>query len=484
MPPVVSLASLPGPPAWPVVGNLPQLGMSSMHERLQAWAHVHGPAYRVRLGPRDALVVTRAGVIAGLLRDRPAGWSRLRSMQRAIQEIGGGGVFSAEGDDWRRQRKLVMAAFDPGHLKRYFVSLARVAQRLRGVLSAAATSGEPVDLQRVLMRFTVDVTAGLAFGIDVNTQENAENAVQAHLDKVFPMLMRRIFAPVPWWRYVRLPSDREFDRHLVALHALVAGFIGDARERMAREPTLREHPSNLLEALIAARDDQGQPLSEQALVGNVLTVLLAGEDTTANTLCWTLYLLHAHRACWQELVAQVDAALEGTDVPLDFETARQLSVAEECVNEAMRLHPVAPLLLLQCNGDTQVEGVHLPRGTVVICVMRAEAVDPRLAADAAQFNPRRWRGAATAFPAHGDEGQRQLLKSSMPFGAGPRLCPGRYLAMLEMKMVLATIARNFELVEVRTPDGAPPRERLAFTMYPQGLQMRLAHRGAGPGRHR
>src|SRR5678816_1912721 len=177
------------------------------------------------MGRRETLVVARKDLIAQILRDRPDGWRRLQSMQDIIREMGSHGLFSAEGDDWRRQRKLVMAAFDPGHLKRYFPSLVRVTGRLLKRLDAAADSGEILDLQTVLMRYTVDVTAGLAFGIDMNTQEQPEDALQGHLDKVFPMLMRRIFAPFPWWRYMRLPSDRAFDRHLEKVHEAVRGFV-------------------------------------------------------------------------------------------------------------------------------------------------------------------------------------------------------------------------------------------------------------------
>ena len=106
-------------------------------------------------------------------------------------------------------------------------------------------------------------------------------------------------------------------------------------------------------------------------------------------------------------------------------------------------------------------------------VATSGAVDAGIAADAAKFRPSRWRAGAGDGAAAGD---RQLTAASMPFGAGPRVCPGRYLALLEMRMVLATVARNYELVEVGTEDGAPPRERLDFTMSPVGLRMKLRAR--------
>lgn len=474
------ISELGGPRAWPLLGNLPQLDMPRMHAQLEGWAHAYGPLYRFRLGTRDAVVVSRTDIIAAIMRDRPDGWRRMRWMQTVIREAGSHGLFSAEGDDWRRQRRLVMAAFDPGHLKRYFPSLAQVTGRFRERLDAAARTGEVIDLQALLTRYTVDVTAGLAFGIDINTQQHPDNPLQEHLAKIFPMVMRRINAPFPWWHYVRLPSDREFDRHLAQVHEAVRGFVEAARRRMELDPQLREQPTNLIEALVAVRDEGGGGLSEQDLLGNVLTVLLAGEDTTANTLGWMLYLLSSHRETWNQLVADVDLALGIEQIPSSFDVARGLELVEQCANEAMRLRPVAPLIFLENIAETRLDGVRLPPDTLVMCVMRPGAVDVNLAADAAEFRPARWRDVASrttatdqldiAAPARG------LLKASMPFGAGPRLCPGRYLAMLEMKMVVATLARNFELVEVATEDGRPPQERLAFTMFAWNLKMRIAVR--------
>ena len=470
------LTSLPGPAAWPLVGNMFQFDLAAMHLQLERWAAIHGPAYRMRLGRRDSLVLSRSETIAAMLRERPGKWRRLSTMESVIREVGAHGLFSAEGDEWRRQRKLVMSAFDPAHLKRYFTSMTRVTERLRTRLDRAARDAEAVDLQKLLMQYTVDVTAGLAFGIDMNTLENPDAAIQADLDQVFPMVMKRIFAPFPWWRYLRLPSDRNFDRHLEKVHEAIRGFIRATRDRMAVDADLAAHPNNLLEALVAARDDKGGGLTEADLAGNVLTVLLAGEDTTANTLTWTLHLLHSHRDAWNDLVASVDSALGDDPVPGTFDIARGLDVIEDCVNESMRLKPVAPLALLENNEDVVLDGISLPRGSMVMCLMRCDSVSPSAAVDAASFRPARWRDAREASQQAAGDASKGLLRSSMPFGAGPRMCPGRYLAMLEMKMVLSTIARNFDLIDVGTKGGGEPPERLAFTMFPVGLQLRIKPR--------
>lgn len=463
--PLRSVAALPGPRGWPLIGNLLQFDLPRLHRQFEDWADRHGPTYRLRLGRREVLVISDAETIAALLRDRPDTWRRMRPIEAVIREAGGHGVFSAEGDDWRRQRRLVMSAFDPGHLKRFYPSLQRVTERLMASWREAARRGEAIDLQASLMRYTVDVTTGLAFGVDLNTIDTP-HPLQEHLDKLFPMLFRRVNLPFPYWHYLRLPIDREYDRHLRRVHEAVRGFVQAARQRLQDEPTRRERPTDLLEAMLAARDADGSALTEEEVAGNVLTVLLAGEDTTANTLGWAIWLLHEHPDDWRALVAEVDAALGEARLPPSFDAARGLASIEASVGEAMRLKPVAPLLFMEAIRETSLAGFRLPPGAVVFCLMRRAALDARLAEDVADFRPGRWQ----------DGADRAVQKASMPFGAGPRLCPGRYLALLEMKMVLGMLARNFELLDVGPEGGGAPGERMAFTMFPVGLKMRLAER--------
>lgn len=319
--PLRSVAALPGPRGWPLIGNLLQFDLPRLHRQFEDWADRHGPTYRLRLGRREVLVISDAETIAALLRDRPDTWRRMRPIEAVIREAGGHGVFSAEGDDWRRQRRLVMSAFDPGHLKRFYPSLQRVTERLMASWREAARRGEAIDLQASLMRYTVDVTTGLAFGVDLNTIDTP-HPLQEHLDKLFPMLFRRVNLPFPYWHYLRLPIDREYDRHLRRVHEAVRGFVQAARQRLQDEPTRRERPTDLLEAMLAARDADGSALTEEEVAGNVLTVLLAGEDTTANTLGWAIWLLHEHPDDWRALVAEVDAALGEARLPPSFDAAR------------------------------------------------------------------------------------------------------------------------------------------------------------------
>ncbi len=175
----------------------------------------------------------------------PTAFGAPRQLEIVGQEMGLlPGLFSVHGDTWRRQRRMVMSAFDPTHVKAYFPSLLRVTQRLQGRWSKAAATRESVDLQADLMRFTVDAIAGLAFGAEINTLESDEEVIQHHLDKIFPALFKRIFFPIPYWRYVKLPSDRSLDRSMVEVNSAIAGFITRAREScMATRPDAPTRPT-------------------------------------------------------------------------------------------------------------------------------------------------------------------------------------------------------------------------------------------------
>ncbi len=467
------LADLPGPRGWPVLGNLPQIKAAEFHLQLERWAHEYGRWFQLRMADRHVLVMADHEAVASMLRDRPDGFRRTERLEAVGLEMGlKGGLFGVNGEVWKRQRRMVMAAFDPGHVKAYYPSLVRCGVRLAGRWARAARADSTIDLQADLMRFTVDAIAGLAFGTDVNTLESDHDIIQRHLDKIFPKLFTRIMSAVPYWRWFKLPSDRELERALVAVNAAIDGFIASARQRLAADPARAQSPQNLLEAMVVAADKPDSGIDDDQVAGNVLTMLLAGEDTTANTLAWCVWLLKEHPAALQRASTEVRAVMAGGG-PVTLEQLAQLDFVEACMNETMRLKPVAPQLPLQALKDTVLGDVAVPAGTVVIGLLRHDSVDDAFVPNGRAFKPERWLGEDGL---HATSAKR----ISMPFGAGPRMCPGRYLALQEMKMVLLTLLNDFDIVSVGTADGHEPAERQMFAMAPVGLQMRLQpRRGTG-----
>jgi cytochrome P450 len=243
---------------------------------------------------------------------------------------------------------------------------------------------------------------------------------------------------------------------------------------MQANPGLRTHPENLLEAMLAAADEEGSGIDDEQVAGNVFTMLLAGEDTTANTLAWMVDLLWRNPAALAratEEVRRVIAFSATADFEASMDQLAELDFVEACIHETMRLKPVAPVIGLQALRDTVVGDVQVQKDTVIINVMRSDSVSDSHTPRAASFEPQRWLEEGTA-----SAGATSPKRTSMPFGAGPRICPGRYMAMLEMKLAMAVLLSRFDIQMVDTADGLPAREKLNLAMAPVGLRMRLKPR--------
>jgi cytochrome P450 len=320
------------------------------------------------------------------------------------------------------------------------------------------------------MRFTVDVTSGLAFGTDLNTLEDQGDVIQQHLNKVFPMLARRVFAPFPYWRWLRLPADREVDAAMKVVLALVNRLVREARARVASNREGSASPGNFLDAVVATQGDDAAAFTDAEIVGNTLTLLLAGEDTTANSLAWMMHLMTKHPEVQLKMQKEVDAVLgDAVRVP-DYARTEALRYIEAVAHETMRVLPVAPLQGAEPNEDTIIGDVRVPKGTSIYLLAARAATMSENFSHAESFQPERWLE-------HGPHASRgHNTHAFVPFGAGPRFCPGRHLAMLEIKMVAAMLCRNFE---VSTFPGAPAAEEVfSFTMMPKNLSVALRYRQA------
>ncbi|MBX9609130.1 MAG: cytochrome P450 [Gammaproteobacteria bacterium] len=462
------IADMPAPKGLPLFGNLFEIDLNHFHQVLERWADQLGPVYSFAIGPRRMVALADPEAMKRMFRERPDTFRRTRRLADALAEMRFTGVFSAEGETWRRQRKLVAMALNTAHLKSFYPSMRTTTERLLARWQRAARDGADVDLCADLMRYTVDVTTQLAFGIDFNTLETEGPVIQQKLDKVFPVLNSRINAVFPYWRHFRLPRDRQLDAALADIQVRVNAIIADVRARMAADPALYEAPTNFLEAIIAAKEAEGIEFSDDDIYGNVCTLLLAGEDTTANTIAWAVNFFIEQPALFARARAEADAVLGDSPVATDVDKAGDLPFIEAFYNETMRLKPVAPINAMEPLEDVELMGYRIPRGTVIMMLTRHMATDEARFGHAKTFDPDRWlREAPVAGCPHD-------TSAYVPFGTGPRFCPGRNLALLEIRTVLSMLCRNFD---VRLAPGTPPvEEHLAFTMMPRNLTVRLTAR--------
>ena len=464
--PIRDYLDLPGPRPWPVIGNLGQFDRRSFHRSMEEGVARWGPMFRIRYGQLRAMVISDPALMQVLLKDRPQNWQRGSRLSKLLSSLGPRGVFSAEGEDWRRQRKLVTRGLNPEVIRKFHPQLAELCQRLVRRWSEAATAANTPDLMRDIKALTLDVTVALAMGEDVNTLEHADNPLPMDIHRLFERIGARLRTPVPYWNWFKLPVDRAADAAAARVQTAANGFVARTRERLNAQPALRERPSNLMEAFVAARDEADSGVTDTDVIGNAMTMVFAGEDTTSSTLCWAVLLLAQHPKVAEKLAAEVDAVLGERRVPPDTACLEQLPYTEAVVHEVLRLKPAAPMMALESTQERIVGGVRVPAGVLVMMPMREPALRPETFEAPTEFRPERWLGQLDV----ASDSQRRMT----PFGAGPRMCPGRYLALVEAKTVLASIVRNFTLKP--SDDTRPVIELYTFTMNPSHLPVRLAPR--------
>lgn len=464
---LVTIESLPTPRGgWPLLGHALALDIPRMHRQFLEWANECGPRFRLRLGPRLGVVLTDPETIQKVLRNRPDAITRSAPVEPVFRELGIHGVFSSEGKEWRPQRRLAMRALSHRQLSTIFSTLETVAERLVLRWRRHAESGAVVDIQDDFMRFTVDVTTTLAFGRDMNTIEGTEGEIiQRHLEQIFPLLIQRLTALIPYWRVFRLPRDRRVDRAIAAVRAWIAEVIAETRAALEADPERAENPANFLESMLTAKDADGEPFSDELIAGNALTMLLAGEDTTANSLAWAVHELADCPEAVAALRAEADEHLGDEPFPRSTAVANQLRYADAVTQETLRLRSVAPLIILTAREDVVIDDLAIAAGTTLFCVANAAGLSEDHVAGAERFRPERWLE---------DDIEAYKQVGHVPFGSGPRICPGRSLALLEMRLVLAALYKNFDVERVGGRDQVA--ENFSFTMEPEGLRVRLRER--------
>jgi len=210
----LQIAQLPGPPGLPLVGNLLQLSTEKLHQIFEQWSEQYGPIYKIKLGSRPVVILTGPESIQYVLKNRPEKFRRLAKMDDVMREVGVVGIFNSEGEDWKRQRKLVSQALNVTHLKTFFPDMVNITANLLNRWNRLSGDDSSIEIKSELMRFTVDVTSRLAFGYNMNTIGKKEDVIQQHLEVIFPALFTRTNNPVPYWRFFKLPADRKLEKSL------------------------------------------------------------------------------------------------------------------------------------------------------------------------------------------------------------------------------------------------------------------------------
>ncbi len=463
-----TIKDLPNPKRKAIVGHLPDFKKENRHEIIENWVKEVGDLFQISLMGKKFIVSADHDFNHEILKSRPNGFRRFSKIAEIMEEMGIYGVFAAEGNEWKQQRKITSEALSLKNVKGFLPIISQMTERLMQRWEKAAQNNMVVDIQKDMTLFTVDVTTSIAFGYDTNTLEKGRDDLQDHLEKIFPMINDRITAPLPLWRYIKGKKDKELDDSLVLLQKTVNDFIHISKEKLAKNPDLKENPSNFLEALLVEQEKDSN-FSDNDVFGNVFTILLAGEDTTSNSISWALYYLASHPEVFEKVRKEADEVLGDALFPTTNEEITQLKYTEFVAHETIRLKSVAPTLLFQPLEDTVVQGLSIEKGQTILLQTKVAQTEEKNFERAEEFLPERWNR-STGCPFHGTHNP-DTIKS---FGGGSRYCPGRNLAIYEIKMAVAMIAKNFDLSFAGKSTDV--KEFFAFTMYPKNLLVKLKKR--------
>jgi cytochrome P450 len=429
------LATAPGPRGLPLVGSLFDLARDPL-EFVTATSRTFGGIARYRIGPETVFLLTDPDAIQALLVD---GRDVCKDHVTAgLARILGTGLLTAEGDLWKRQRKLAAPSFQPRHLATYADAMVDATSSALG----GWADGER-DLHADFTAITLDIVLRTLFGASV-VDGDAVGHAMADFMEAFEEELRS-------WRRLLPPAfstagRRRIDRAREALHVVVDRVIGERKADGGGD--------ELLSRLLAARDEDGNAMSDAQLRDEVLTLFLAGHETTALTLSYAAHLLALHPDQQALVRAELAAELGGrrptvADLP-------RLKRVDAVVRESMRLYPPAWLVGRTPTKDLVIQGVSMPAGSQVLASQWVVHRDPRFWRDADQFRPERWlSGETAALPRF----------AFFPFGGGPRVCIGNHFASMEAALVLATVLQRFSLAAA---PGFELELMPAVTLRPRG----------------
>lgn len=410
----------PGPSGYPVIGNLIPFLRNPLALFTQC-AREYGDIVRLHFPGTEVYLLHHPDHIEYVLRGEPQHFIKDK-LTRRLSNLLGQGLLTSEGEFWRRQRRLAQPAFQPSHIHHYGTVMTMYTERMLHNWH----EGQPRDIHQDMMRLTLDIAAKTLFDSDIAADANdVSTALEAVM--AYDMGLSTWFLPDGW---APTRAAFRFRRAVRTLDQIIYRIIQQHRSR--------EHTSaDLLSRLLAARYEDGSQMTDRQLRDEVMTLLLAGHETTALALsyCWDLIARSPRTA--QALVAEWAQVLDGrTPTAADIPRLRYTTWV---VRESMRLYPPAWGIGREAVTDCTIGEYHVPKGTQIYLNQWVVHRDPRWFDEPEVFQPERWDNDLVTRLPHG---------VYFPFGDGPRICIGNHFALMEAVLVLATIGQRYRMTLV------------------------------------
>ena len=411
----------------------------------QSLAERYGDISYFRLGPQQAFFFNHPDYIKDILVTNHHNFMKGLALQRAKRLLGEG-LLTSEGDFHRRQRRLAQPAFHRMRVASYAEVMTAYACQTRERWS----DGETLDISEEMMRLTLGIVGKTLFDADVvsDAQEVGQAmSVAMDLFNTITLPFYELLQKLP------LPQFRRFDDARLRLDAIIYRLIEERRRG-------GQDRGDLLSMLLLAQDTEGDggQMTDTQLRDELMTIFLAGHETTSNALTWTWYLLSQNPEVESKLHEEIDEVLAGR-LP-GFEDVARMKYTEMVLAESMRLYPPAWATGRMALNDFEIGGYRVPKKSLVLMSQYVMHHDPRYFAEPRRFDPERWSPGAR-------ESRPQF--SYFPFGGGPRRCIGEGFAWMEGILLLATMAQDWQM---RLVPNHPVELKPVMTLRPKhGMRM-------------
>ena len=424
----------------PFLGNLLEFNSDRLGT-LQRVAQA-GDVYGLRFGPFPVILFNKPEHVHALMVEHAYDFDKGVAIHNTFRPTIGDGIFSSEGEFHRRQRKLISPPFQPRHIASYAETMGHYSEQIQRTWS----DGSVIDVNQQMTNLTMSIIGKTLFDADVFTETDELGAAMTTLFGYITHRLSLLVAPPYSWP---TPSNSRAHRAAALLRNRISHFI----------EVRRNHPidrNDFLSILLQAKDEDGNPMSDEQVMAECLTLFGAGHETTATALAWTWYLLCQHPEIYEKVQQEVDNTLQGRTP--SYADLAHLPYCLQVFKEAMRLYPPAYVFSRLALRNMEVDGYMIPKGFTVMFAPYTLHRRTDYFPDPERFDPERFT----------PEREKQLPRYAyLPFGAGPRVCIGMYFAMMEGHLLLATLAQrvSFSLL----PDQAiKPDPIHHLTLRPAG----------------
>lgn len=413
----------------------------------------YGDIVRMRFVFSDAYLIYHPDSVKRVLQENNRNYNKDVYTYKMFRPFLGQGLLINDGESWLHQRRLMQPAFHRKRIAAYGTLMTEATVVLLERWQAQSTGDSSLDIAEEMMRLTLGIVGQTLFSIDLG---NETDTIGPAVTTLLKLLGNYVYAPFP---PISIPTPRN-RRLLTAIRSLdqvVYRMIAERRQQNV-------DTGDLLSMLLLARDEEtGQGMNDQQIRDELMTMLLAGHETTANTLMWTWYLLSQHPEVERRFYAEIDEVFGGA-IPT-IEHLSELNYTNMVLEESLRLYPPAPTFSRKAIADDELGGYPIPANSIILVSPYAMHHHPDYWPDPERFDPERFA------PEH--EASRPHY-AYFPFSSGPRMCIGSSFAMMEAQLVMATIAQRYQL---RLVPGHPVEPQMLVSLRPKyGLRMTINRR--------